>query len=359
MCLVTLGLPVLSCTSSPSLLAPLPVQEENSSPNTPSETPVATSQQLIPIPDMSEVVAMVRLSVVAIDVEATTYNIFNQPQQVQGAGSGWIINSDGYIVTNNHVVEGATTVTVTLGDGRVFPADSINTDPLTDLAVVKISANNLTAATTGDAAKLSIADWVAAIGNSLGMGISATVGVVSALDVSLQESPGQTLHGLIQTDAAINPGNSGGPLVNTTGEVIGINSIKVAEVGVEGMGYAISINEALPVIQKLITDGYVVRPWLGINAVTVNTVIAIRYNLPVDTGVLVTETVPVGPADQAGLDAGDIIVSINNVEITNINDLVDTVNSYDIGQTINISYWRDQSRATVQIVLTESPKPTP
>jgi serine protease Do len=346
--------PFNSCTSSPVVPSPSPPQSQTPVLNDPSEAQAARSPLLA---DMSQVVVKIRPSVVAIDIEATAYDFFNQPQTVQGAGSGWIIDADGYIVTNNHVVEGADTVTITLNDGRVFPAEMVRTDALTDLAVVKINADNLMAAPTGDTTRLEIADWVVAIGNSLGMGISATVGVVSALDVSLQESPGQTLHGLIQTDAAINPGNSGGPLVNTSGEVIGINSIKVSQVGVEGMGYAIAINEAMPIIQKLIEVGYVVRPWLGINAVTMNEVISARYNLAVDKGVLLTDIVSGGPADQAGLGIGDIITAINDKEIDNIGDLVDTVNSYDIGQTIDITYWHADKQTTTSLVLTESPKP--
>ncbi|MDD5082977.1 MAG: trypsin-like peptidase domain-containing protein, partial [Dehalococcoidales bacterium] len=141
-------------------------------------------------------------------------------------------------------------------DGRSFPAEVVRTDRVADLAIVKISAHNLPVLEIGDSSKLQVGEWVVAIGNSLGLRVSATKGIVSALEVSLTTSPGETLSGLIQTDAAINPGNSGGPLVNLAGEVIGINSIKVAEVGVEGMGYAISIKEAMPIINQLITAEY-------------------------------------------------------------------------------------------------------
>ena len=346
--LISVNLSAISCaaqTSSASVNSP--TQE------TDSESAIGTEQTLQT--DMSQVVASIRQSVVAIDIEATTYDFFNQPQTVEGAGSGWIVDSKGYVVTNNHVVEGADNVTVTLSDGRTYPADKVMTDALTDIAVIKIDADNLKAAPVGDADELDIAEWVAAIGNSLGMGISATVGVVSALDVSLQESPGQTLHGLIQTDAAINPGNSGGPLVNTSGEVIGINSIKIAQVGVEGMGYAISINEAMPIIQKLIDVGYVVRPWLGINAYTVDIMVAARYNLAVDKGVLLADIVPGGPAEQAGLEIGDIIVSVDENEIDNTGELVEVINGYSIGKTVQITYWRGQSKNSTSLTLAESP----
>lgn len=159
-------------------------------------------------------------------------------------------------MTNNHVVAGAESITLTLDDGRTFPVDmnTLATDPLTDLAVLQIDAENLPAIDIGDSSALRVGDWVVAIGNSLGLGISATNGIVSGLEISLPVSSGQTLSDLIQTDAAINPGNSGGPLVNMKGEVIGITSVKIAAVGVEGLGYAISINEAIPIIEELISS---------------------------------------------------------------------------------------------------------
>jgi serine protease Do len=201
--------------------------------------------------DFVSVVAKGRPSVVAISTE-TSVRIFGRVFTQEGAGSGWIYSTDGFIVTNNHVVEGARTVTVTLQDGRTFSAVSIQTNAAADLAVIKINATNLPALNIGDSSKLQVGEWVVAIGNALGMGISATTGIVSAVGVSMDVSQGQTVTGLIQTDAAINPGNSGGPLVNLAGEVVGINSAKIAEVGVEGMGYAIGIDEALPIIQQLL-----------------------------------------------------------------------------------------------------------
>ncbi len=222
-----------------------PPASQDSGVTTPSATqPVLhlpTSSPGIPLASVADVVAKVKPSVVAINTELVQRDIFNRPVTAEAAGSGWIISDDGYIVTNNHVVEGATTVTVVLDDGRSFDADEVYTDPPTDLAVLKIGATGLPVAEIGDSAALRVGDVTVAIGNSLGMGISATSGIVSAAGVSLAEQSGQTLLDLIQTDAAINPGNSGGPLVNSSGQVIGINSIKIATVGVEGMGYAISI----------------------------------------------------------------------------------------------------------------------
>lgn len=218
--------------------------------NQPSTSSVVDTQTYSLIPDFVSVIAEVRPSVVAITTEVPV-NIFGRVFSQEGAGSGWIVDEDGLIVTNSHVVEGARSVVVTLEDGRTFAAESVRTDSVADLAVIKINAKNLPALEIGDSSGMEVGEWVVAIGNSLGLGISATKGIVSALGVSISTSPGETLYDLIQTDAAINPGNSGGPLVNLLGQVIGINTVKVAQVGVEGMGYAISIEEAKPVIDEL------------------------------------------------------------------------------------------------------------
>jgi serine protease Do len=215
---------------------------------TPTQPPAETPALF---PDFVSVIAQAKPSVVGITTEIPV-SIFGRQFTQEGAGSGWIIDKDGLIVTNNHVIEGARTVTVTLEDGRTFPAVSIRTDAVADLAVIRINAQNLPALQIGDSSRLQVGEWVVAIGNSLGLGTSATKGIVSALGVSISTSSSETLNGLIQTDAAINPGNSGGPLVNLRGEVVGINSAKISAVGVEGMGYAISIKEAKPIIEQLI-----------------------------------------------------------------------------------------------------------
>jgi serine protease Do len=348
--LFTLGLIIL-VISTLGLLACTP--QANATPATTISTQTMPPESgMLTIP---EVVMKVKPSVVSINVEITAYDIFNQAVKEQGAGSGWIIDGDGYIVTNNHVVQDADSVTVTLYDGRIFQAESVKTDPLSDLAIVKIGATNLPAVSIGDSSQLDVGDSVVAIGNALGQGISATSGIVSAVNISLDTDTGQTLLGLIQTDAAINPGNSGGPLVNTAGEVIGIDSIKVSQVGVEGMGYAISINEAVPIINALIEEGYIVRPWLGIGISTVNAFVASLYNLSVDEGVLVSNVVADGPADKAGLQEGDIITKVDNEEITDMGDFIQIINSSDIGQIVKITYWRGDSEQTADVTLAESP----
>jgi serine protease Do len=326
--------------------------------NMPSAGNIAASPSVsqLALPSIVDVVAKARPSVVSIDVDVTTYNRFNQPVQQQGAGSGWIMRSDGYIVTNNHVVEGATNITVTLDDGRTFPADKTFTDPVTDLAVVKINAQNLTALDIGDSSKLQVGEWVVAIGNALAEGISATQGIVSALGISISASPGQTLQDLIQTDAAINPGNSGGPMVNMAGEVVGITSLKVSQVGVEGMGYAMSINQAIPVLNTLVSTGSVIRASLGVSVYTVDSQVAAFYNLGVNKGVLITDVAAGSPGDKAGLRAGDIITAIDGKEQLEDSAMMDLINSLKIGQTIKVTYYRGNALNTVSATLVASPK---
>jgi serine protease Do len=219
-------------------------------PSVRSTSPAAVTQVVLTMPELAPLIEAVRPSVVAITTTYTEY-IFRRTIAQEGAGSGWIMDSDGLIVTNNHVVEGADSITVMLADGTSHRATLMSADSNNDLAIIKIEAHNLAALEIGNSSALRVGDWVVALGNSLGMGTSATLGIVSALGISLSISYDETLDGMIQTDAAINPGNSGGPLVNLLGQVIGINSVKVAQVGVEGMGYAISINKAKPVIDQM------------------------------------------------------------------------------------------------------------
>ncbi len=341
-------------TPAPS---PTPSPTQPSGPIDPSWTLPRPQSQAPVLPSIADVVAKVRPSVVAINTEVVTFDIFNRPFTQQGAGSGWIIDESGMIVTNNHVVEGAKTVTVTLSDDRVFQATNIKTDPLTDLAVLKINAGKLPAATVGNASKLRVGDWVIAIGNPLGLGISAKEGIVSRVGVPVSVSSGQTLYDLIETSAAINPGNSGGPLVNMAGEVIGITSVKIASVGVEGLGYAINIDSTVPIIEQLVTTGYVVRPWLGVVLLTVDEGTAMRFGLTVNQGALITEVATNSPADKAGLEAGDVIVGFDDKEITNVQDLIQVIHSSQIGQRIEITFWRGDTQRTTEATLAESPPP--
>lgn len=339
----------------------LPAQPVAQAPVVPSSAPASSGY--VPTPTLltqelrsvADVVAKVKPSVVAISSEITTYDLFNRAWKQQSAGSGWIIREDGYIVTNNHVVEDATSILVMLDDGRTFEAEEVHTDALTDLAVVRIAAEGLPAAEIGNAAALRIGDPLVAIGNSLGMGISATAGIVSALGVSLASSPGQTLLELVQTDAAINPGNSGGPLVNAAGEVIGINSVKIAQIGVEGMGYSITIDQALPVIRDLIEHGRVIRAWFGVGLVTVTPVVSSRYGLSVESGVMVTEVVSGSPSDKAGMQAGDVIAVFGARTIATTHDFIRAINGLSVGNQVEVVFWRGAEKLSAVVELVASP----
>ncbi len=242
--IAALTLVMAACSSTPAS----PV---NTSPQpAPSATAqtVVSSTQNVNMPSFADLIDAAKPCVVEIDVSSTG-RVGRRTVQQQGAGSGWIMDANGTIVTNNHAITGATTITVTTSDGKTFPAQVINADPVTDLALIKINATQLKGMKIGDASKLRTGDWVLAIGNPLGEGIIVTQGIVSRLGVSVPVSATQTYNDLIETTAPINPGNSGGPLINMAGEVIGITTLGAS--GVQGMGYAISMVDALPVIQRL------------------------------------------------------------------------------------------------------------
>lgn len=343
-----INLPTISPpTKAPPAETPAPISPD-------WKLPLAQSPST-PLPSIADVVAKVKPAVVAINTETVSY-FFNQPFTQEGAGSGWIVDSSGIIVTNNHVVEGAKTVTVTLSDGQVFTVENIRTDPLNDLAILKINAGPLPAATIGNSAKLRVGDWVVAIGNPLGLGISAKEGIVSRLGVPVSVSSGQTLYDLIETSAAINPGNSGGPLVNMAGEVVGITSAKIAQVGVEGLGYAININTAAPIVEQLVRIGYVAWPWLGVSLMTVDQGVAARSQLSVNKGALVTSVEANSPAGrEAKLQAGDVIVGFNDHEIASADDVIQAIRSSRIGDRVRITYWRGNSETTTFATLAERP----
>ena len=343
-------------TVTTAITPPIPINPTWTPPSSANTTTTATSTML---PNIADVVALVKPSVVAITTEVVALDFFNRPITQEGAGSGWIIDSNGIIVTNNHVIEGASTITVTMDDGTTYTVDNdkVFTDSLNDLAILRIDAQNLPALKICDSCSARVGQWVVAVGNALGQGIRATEGIISRQGVSIPVAQNQTLYDLIETTAAINPGNSGGPLVNMAGEVIGITSLKIATSGVEGMGYAISTATALPIIQELVNNGYVVRPWLGVSLYTINEWVAMRYELAVDKGVLLTEVGSDTPAAKTGLEAGDIIVSLGGKEVSTVEELTRALHASEIGQPIAVTYWRGDSKYTTEVIPAESPPP--
>jgi serine protease Do len=310
-------------------------------------------------PELSthDLVAEVAPAVVSIVVETVSYNWFWQAVPQTGAGSGIIISPDGYIVTNNHVVEGANKVTVTLSDGSTFEATVVGTDAQTDLAVVKIDASNLSYLhfLSNSLEQLSVLDPVVAVGNALALpgGPTWTAGVVSNLGRSIEEETGVVLNDIIQTDTAINAGNSGGPLLDTAGQVVGIN-VAIAS-NAENIGFAISTDTAIPVVESLIAEGKVARPWLGVQVTTVTPSIQYYYNLPVNAGALITSVTSGGPADKAGLRAGDIITKIDDEDISTTGDLASAISSHQIGDQVDIVYYRGDVQKVATATLEESP----
>jgi serine protease Do len=306
----------------------------------------------ITLPDFRPVVAEVMPSVVSITTEISASDFFGRQYTEYVRGSGILIDDAGYIATNNHVVEDAQSIYVELADGSTFPANIVGTETLSDLAVIKIDAVDLPYAYWGDSSSLSIGEWVLAIGNALGQEIIATQGIVSRLNVSVNVE-GNTLYGLIQTTTAINPGNSGGPLVNMAGEVIGITSVKIVASEVEGMGFAISSDEAKPIIEDLIHYGHVTYPWLGVGSRTVTPSLAAARNLSVDRGALIEEVFADDPADAAGLREGDIIIRFDDEEINNVADLVQAIRASKIGEEVEIVFVRGGDTKTTSARLVE------
>jgi len=274
--------------------------------------------------------------------------------QEAGSGSGFIIDAKkGYIATNNHVIDSAKKVTVSLSDGRNLEAKVIGADPRTDLAVLQISdVSNLTQVNLGDSSKVQVGESVVAIGNPGGdeFARSVTTGVISATNRTL-DLQGESSFDLLQTDAAINPGNSGGPLVNYQGQVIGINSAKYAVTGFEGMGFSIPITDAMPTIQQLIQFGVAKHPALLVSTNDQYSAYSTINNKP--PGAYIEEVTPNGPAAKAGIAKGDVITKVANAPVKNPSELIHELYKYKVGDKIDITYIRDGVTKQVQAMLGE------
>ena len=306
-----------------------------------------------------QVADLVSPSVVVITTEQVVYSQwswYGQNQVESGAGSGVIISSDGYILTCAHVVDGASTITVTIGD-KDYTATLVGEDTTSDIAVIKIDADGLTPATVGNGDSLKVGQSVMAVGNPLGeLGGTVTGGMISALNrsVTIQGSSSVNTMSLIQMDASVSPGNSGGGLFNMNGELVGIVNAKSSSSDAEGLGFAIPINDAIKVAQELLENGYVTgRPYLGITYLAV-TDAQTASQLGVNAyGVYVVEVVKGGPAEKAGLQAGDRIVSVDGTEIASKDDLGTLMQKHAAGDTLSITIARDGQMQTVNVTLGE------
>ena len=316
-----------------------------------SNTSVTVAQKVLP-------------SIVGIKIKYSINSIFGS-SEAEATGSGIIISEDGYILTNNHVVssesssyyytvEEATKMTVNLyNDTKEYEATIIGTDEYTDLAVIKIDASGLTPATLGDSDNVKVGEFAMAIGCPLGLDITVTSGIISAVNRTVSEGTGGTEYTCIQTDAAINSGNSGGALVNSNGEVIGINTLKLSGTGVEGMGFAIPISSTKDIIDQLIEYKTVKRPYIGISGVAVDEKTAKNYNIP--TGVYVYSAEKGSPAEKAGLQKGDVITHIEGTEVKNVNEFNKIKNKSKIGDTVTLKIYRNGEEKEVQVTLAETP----
>ena len=367
---LTIGL----CVNVPSIkqafLEKLVVTDSSSN-NSKENSSTNLNTQLISLQGYSDtavgVAKKVQPSIVAISVEYSVNSIFNRSSTTATAkGSGIIISEDGYILTNNHVVnstssssssfyeiEKANKVTVKLyNDDKEYEGTIVGTDSQTDLAVIKIDKDGLTAAELGDSDSVQVGEFAMAIGSPLGLDNSVTAGIISAVNRDVSDSDGNK-YTAIQTDAAINTGNSGGALVNSKGQVIGVNTLKLSGTGVEGVGFAIPINSTKNIYEQLIQYSKVKRPYIGVGGIDLDEKTAKANNLVVGIYIKTVEDFSAG--EKAGLKIGDVIIEADGTKITTMDELNEIKNKKQIGDTIKLKVYRDGKEKTITVTLQEQP----
>jgi len=315
-------------------------------------------------------------SVVNVISTVITRDFFLNAVPREGSGSGSIIDAKGHVLTNNHVIRDAKKLEVTLADGSKWPANLVGTDPDNDLAVIKIDApaDKLKPLPLGDSQRLQVGQKVLAIGNPFGLGLTLTTGIISSLGRNIRSEVGTMIEDLIQTDASINPGNSGGPLLNSEGEIIGINTAIVSPTGVSvGIGFAIPVNTSKRIIPQLIAKGFVTYPWAGASVQPLFPELARVLKLKVERGAMVIEVTPGGPADKAGLRGGNRQVQAGNVQLTVGGDVITQVDQHEVkdaddlikhirerkpGDVAVLKVLRDGQFKEVRITLQERPRTT-
>jgi len=318
-----------------------------------------------------DVFEKVHAAVVNIATTTLSVNFWMQVIPSQGQGTGFIIDKRGYILTNNHVVENAEKIIVTLANGKKLSATPVGRDSASDLAVIKISDETINeVAELGDSNALQVGQKALAIGNPFGLGHTLTTGIISALNRSIMTEDNTQIDDVIQTDTPINPGNSGGPLLNSNGEVIGINtSIFTTSGGYQGIGFAIPINRAKEIAAQLITSGKVARPWLGVTPISVSELSG-YLDFGIDHGLLIVQAASGSPADKAGLKGGnrmviigryrlaiggDIITAIDNTSMSDANDIDRLLLKKKVGDKVNVKIFRDGRLMDIPVTLTEKP----
>ena len=342
-------------SGNPSISIPASIPNAN---NTPNQTLVLNSTDI----ETSVTKAVEKVGPAVVTIVGTIpgqMTFFGQTGDQTVSGSGFFISDQGYILTNNHVVEGTKEVNIVLSDGSEEKATLIGTDPYSDIAILKTDGKVPAVATLGNSELLKSGESVIAIGSPLGnFKNTVTVGVVSATGRSIDTGQGYQIEDLIQTDAAINQGNSGGPLVNLAGEVIGINNMIVRGSGsgaiAEGLGFAIPVNTAQAVATQILDHGYFSRPFMGISYQAITPDIAAAYNLPVKWGAYVTKVTSGSPASNAGLQVDDIIISIGDVKMDETHNYLNVLYTYKPGDQVTVNVMRNGSEITLQITLGES-----
>ncbi len=338
------------------VVTPTPAPDPTPEPTAPPAAQPAVQYDLGPGLGAHSVAELVRAAtpwVASITTEEDVPGFFNNFDS-DGAGSGFVIRPDGYVVTNWHVVQGADNVKVHLPSGRSYDAEMVGRDAGTDLAVLKIDAVGLPTAKMASEAP-NVGDWVMAMGNALALkgGPTVTLGIVSGLDRSIETRSG-AFYDLIQTDAAVNVGNSGGPLVNMDGEVVGVNQATLRQA--EGISFAINSSVATPIIDLLIEDGFVVRPTIGLNGRDLTPAIAARYRIRATSeGVIITSVARGGPAFRSGMEVGDVITKIDAIPTPDRAAYQELLWSYDVGDSVSIEYIRDNEVRTTVVELVQQP----
>ena len=355
--------PTVALVAHPTVAPELPTPTPEST-VTPTPLPTAIPPPDLHIPNVADVVERVRPAVVSLVAKTVVRDFFGSLRTSFGSGTGVIISPEGYVITNNHVIEDAVEILVTLDDGEQVEAELVGADVLSDLAVLRIPGSNHPSLPLSEDVPLRVGEWVVAIGNALNLpgGPTVTVGVVSALGRTISGGGGYELYDLIQTDTVINSGNSGGPLINVYGELIGINTVVLrggstsGGTPVEGIGFAINMETARWVTDQLIEDGRVKWAWMGVFLADLTPEMAAEFSLPVREGAIIQSVVEGSPAHRAGIIPGDIVLSMAGEKVSNVSELLRLLRTeIRVGQEVEVEIFSDGGTRTVRMVLGDRP----
>jgi serine protease Do len=359
---------ISTATPAPTqdIATPTPVAGPGDAQDRPTDSPAtspSTAVTVLQLPNVADTVERVRPAVVSLVTEVVLRDRFGMVRRDFGSGTGVIISEDGLVITNNHVIEGAAKIIVTMDDGSQVEAEMVGADRLSDLAILRIPGIYDTFLPLNDDVHLRVGEWVIAIGNALALpgGPTVTVGVVSAMGRTIGGNDGTPLYDLIQTDTSINPGNSGGPLLSLNGDLVGINTamLRGGDFGgphFEGIGFAINMETTIDVSGQLIKDGKVEWAWMGVFLADLTPDMAAQFGLPIREGVIIQDVLQGGPSDKAGIRPGDIVTSINGKEVATVLDLMRMLRQdLEAHQEVEVQLFRNGGRDTITMVMGERP----